>query len=125
MEEEVPVIPFMGDGGIPLTTMPDALPWILAEDRVPLLLALSLYHSPREVLEDFKLVTALPRLAGWSNGILGVVGCRGTQIFGAHGGEDIKDDQVRFILTYVSFPCLIPGLLLPGRQLVFSILPSH
>jgi hypothetical protein len=98
MEEEV-FIPFMGDDTVKNTTQPGELAdWVKPEDRVAIILALSLYSSPTPELEGFHLVEGSykTRVAAWFNNESGecVIGCRGTSPLGKFGGKDIKDDTV-------------------------------
>jgi hypothetical protein len=51
MEDEDIPIPFLGDNDISNDTGPNNIAsWVRPEDRGPLLLALSLYGQPREVM---------------------------------------------------------------------------
>ena len=76
-------------------TRPDQLaPWIRPEDQIPLLLAVSLYGTPRKELGDFRILERNgSRIAAWMNreGVM-VIGCRGTTPFSANGLQDLMDD---------------------------------
>lgn len=87
--------------------------WVKDEDKVPLLLALSLYATPRTELNGYVLVHENSRFAVWVNRFENrrVVGLRGTSAFKADASKDIKDDEVRsggqhFLLFY-SFVLLL------------------
>lgn len=75
------------------TTPEQLASWVRPEDRVPLLLALSLYKKPRAELGGFRLVDHKTRVAVWKNseGVL-VIGCRGTSPFSNQGHFDLVDD---------------------------------
>lgn len=88
-------IPYLGDDDISSETSPDSLAtWVLLTDRIPLLLALSLYGQPRERLDGFVLVTNYGRVCSWRDmerNII-VIGCKGT----SRGTlkSDLSDDLV-------------------------------
>jgi hypothetical protein len=93
------VIPFMGDVSVSNDTGPGSLAgWVREQDKIPLLLALSLYSTPRKELGDFVLVpnSYKVRYAVWYNQRDGmaIVGLRGTAATAAQGASDIKDDQI-------------------------------
>ena len=97
--DEIPLVPFFGGKGVPTSTTPNQLAdWVKQEDRVPLLLALSLYNSPLEMLEDFTLIpnTNITRAAAWFSTTTGktIIGTRGTSLFQKYGHQDIQDDKV-------------------------------
>ncbi len=94
---ENPSIPFMGDNEVSNTTLPEQLaPWVDQWDRVPILLALSLYSTPRKELGPFRLFKATPRVAAWidykTNTV--IIGSRGTAVGSTGGISDLKDDSV-------------------------------
>lgn len=80
---------------ISYTTTPEQLaPWVRPEDRIPLLLAVSLYQKPIQILGDFRLIERYGgRVAAWMNpeGIL-IIATRGTTPFSADGLSDLSDD---------------------------------
>ncbi len=92
-------IPFMGDADVSNGTPPESLAsWVDPYDRVPLLLALSLYSAPLPSLYPFTLVPQSSRIraAAWvdiDNGTL-VIGCRGTSVGSKGGQEDLGDDAI-------------------------------
>jgi hypothetical protein len=89
-------IPFMGDNDVSVKTLPGQLaPWVEPNDRVPLLLALSLYETPRKELEGFVLFRSDVRCAAWigPNNVV-IIGCRGTSVGGRHGSKDLADDKI-------------------------------
>ena len=99
MEEEEVEIPFIGGGGISNNVTPYELAdWVKEEDKVPILLALSLYQTPREELWGYKLIpnSYSIRLAAWFNEVTGscVIGCRGTSPGSSKGTQDLADDIV-------------------------------
>tara|TARA_R110000868_G_scaffold162174_1_gene393180 strand:+ start:167 stop:496 length:330 start_codon:yes stop_codon:yes gene_type:complete len=103
---DAPEIPFMGGVGIPESTTPEELAgWVEEQDKIPLLLALSLYNIPRQSLGSYILIpnTIHERYAAWfdsSSGIC-IVGCRGTSPTKSYGGLDLQDDKVR--ITFIFF----------------------
>lgn len=80
---------------ISYTTTPEQLAtWIRPEDRIPLLLAVSLYKTPVQILNDFRLIDRYGgRVAAWMNpeGVL-IIATRGTTPFSADGLSDLSDD---------------------------------
>lgn len=89
-------IPFMGDNDVSSKTTPDQLaPWLEQNDKVPLLLALSLYDTPRKELEGFVLFRSDVRCAAWigPNNVV-IIGCRGTAVGGRFGSHDLADDKI-------------------------------
>ena len=86
-------IPFMGDEAISPTTSPAQIAnWVQQDDKIPLLLAISLYTNPRNI-NDFILqkdTFHAKTAAAWINSAgLAVVGIAGTNNI-----KDLKDDQV-------------------------------
>jgi hypothetical protein len=84
---------------------PAELPdWIEHDDRVPLILAMSLYNYPLRELEGYKLVTVTPgdRVGVWYHEQLRhtIIGLRGTSIT-MRLQEDLSDDKV-FILLFLT-----------------------
>lgn len=107
----------MGDTALSPTTPPSAIAsWVQQDDKIPLLLAISLYTTPRSI-NDFILQpdTLIPRKAcAWINMAgLGVIGIAGTNAI-----ADLKDDQVFINQSCVSFPS-------PTLQLAYSKYPWH
>lgn len=89
-------IPFMGDNDVSNKTMPNQLsPWLEPNDKVPLLLALSLYGTARKDLEGFVLFRSDVRCAAWigPNNVV-IIGCRGTAVGGRFGSHDLADDKI-------------------------------
>lgn len=86
----------MGDSDVNNKTMPENLsPWIDPNDKVPILLALSLYGEIRKELFSFKLFRNDIRCAAWigpSNIV--IIGCRGTSIGSKYGTRDLQDDSI-------------------------------
>lgn len=75
-------------------TRPEELAgWVRPEDRIPILLALSLYKKVRKELGGFQLLENKTRVAAWKNaeGVL-IIGCRGTSPFQKDGNLDLVDD---------------------------------
>ena len=106
-KEEIPMIPFMGADDISnSTTLNDIADFIKPQDKIPLLLALSLYSTPRQSLEGYELIpnTYHPRYAAWFNKATGsfassltgmtIVGLRGTSPTSKYGLHDLQDDKV-------------------------------
>ena len=114
MEDEV-YIPFFGGGSSEVITNPARVAaFIVEEDKIPLLLALSLYSGrPVAEIPPFKLVpqSVSPRYAAWYNEETGtcVVGTRGTSPTAAQGVKDISDDKVSLFFKY--FSCALLGQL--------------
>lgn len=76
------------------STTPDQLaPWVREEDRVPLLLAISLYGTPRKELNFFRLLDRKSsRVGAWLfDGTL-IIATRGTTPFSMEGMADLADD---------------------------------
>jgi hypothetical protein len=106
MREEIPLIPFFGGQGVPPSTQPSQVAdWIQEQDKVPLLLALSLYNTPLDNLQNFQLIpnTNKTRSAAWFNTQTGqtIIGLRGTSLFSKYGSQDIQDDRVNLIMLIV------------------------
>lgn len=75
-------------------TTPEQLAlWVRQEDRIPLLLAISLYSTPIKELGDFRFLQRSGRVGAWMNpeGVL-VIGTRGTTPFSMNGLSDLADD---------------------------------
>ena len=93
-------IPFCGGGG--KISSSDTAAWLRNEDKVPLLLAISLYTQPYPEMEGYQLVPGSYRIrvAAWFNTQTGscVIGCRGTSIGKAGGESDLKDDKVSLLV---------------------------
>jgi hypothetical protein len=99
---DAPEIPFMGGEGVPISTTPSELAgWVEEQDKIPLLLALSLYNVPKESLGTFTLIpnSFKERYAAWFDESTGVciIGCRGTSPTKSSGRLDLQDDKVRTI----------------------------
>lgn len=89
-------IPFMGDKDVSVKTLPAQLaPWIEPNDKTPLLLALSLYDTPRHELDGFTLFRSDIRCAAWigPNNVV-IIGCRGTAVGSRYGSRDLADDRI-------------------------------
>ncbi len=88
----------MGGSGVPIDTSPEQLAsWVHPEDKVPLVLALSLYKIPRMYLENYILISnPNPRLGIWFDDETGicVVGLKGTSLKGPTTGKDLGDDKI-------------------------------
>ncbi len=96
---EVPYIPFMGDFDVTPQTQPSQLsPWLDENDKIPILLALSLYQSPISSISQFKLIenSNLTRAAAWFDSETGtcVIGLRGTSVGSRFGVKDLMDDAI-------------------------------
>ena len=104
MESQATItIPFMGDASVNNDVMPSQIAdWIEPQDKVPLLLALSLYGTPRQQLENFVLISSLPRIAVWFDleTRTAIIGLRGTSVTQVGNKQDIKDDTVRILNFY-------------------------
>lgn len=88
-------IPFMGDNDISNETGTNSIAsWVRPDDRIPLLLAISLYGQTRQTLGSYSLVIDRGRVASWvdfeTNSI--VIGLKGTS--DASLAEDIIDDII-------------------------------
>ena len=96
--EDIPYIPFFGGEGVPSNTSPeDVANWVRPNDKIPLLLTLSLYAKPHENFMGWNLVkdSYKIRYAAWFNEQTGeiVIGLKGTS--GKSGTLDLLDDAVR------------------------------
>ena len=100
---DVPAIPMMGDKGLPQGIQPHQVAsWIEPDDKIPILLAISLYTTPRLNLGKFMFLpeTLNPKRAGaWINDEgIAVIGFAGTD---PTDSKDVTDDQVsRFIQAF-------------------------
>lgn len=108
-------IPFLGDNDISNSTGVEQIaPWVETNDRIPLLLALSLYGDARKTLGVFSLMMDGPRAAAWidRNTNIVVIGFKGT----SEGTikKDLKDD---FIIVSSRSYCNL-SLVGEGRDLV-------
>jgi len=70
---------------------PEQLSFILPQDRVPLLLALSLYDPTRREIAPFKSTESNIRVASWESDTQQIIGLRGTYIGAMY---DHLDEQV-------------------------------
>ena len=90
----------MGDTSITNATMPNQLAsFIKEEDKVPILLAISLYTGqPRTDLAPQLIPSSVtPRTACWIYENTIVVGTRGTCPTCLQGGKDLEDDKVTLL----------------------------
>jgi len=92
--DEIP-IPFMGDNDISNDTGPRQIAsWVNPNDRIPLLLAISLYGQARPVMGNYKLVVNAGRVASWvdfeTNSV--IIGLKGTSDKTLE--QDILDDII-------------------------------
>lgn len=91
-------IPYFGGSGLPESTQPEQLTFIQEDDRIPLLLALSLYSTPILELQGYIYQPQWGdvRYGVWTNDAEGitVVGCRGTSPTAKQGISDLRDDKV-------------------------------
>lgn len=73
--------------------------WVQQQDRVPLLLAISLYGSPIDILDDYTLEAYSNRYGIWvsSEGGPTVIGLKGTSL--KSGSQDLSDDKVSSSIT--------------------------
>lgn len=93
-------IPYMGGEGVPPGTQPEDLAgWVQEQDRVPLLLALSLYHTPTQQLDDYSLKEHSTRFGIWTSADGGptIIGLKGSSLKSA--SLDLSDDKVSSIMT--------------------------
>ena len=94
MEDEI-VIPFLGDTDVSNDTTSEGIAsWVQPQDKIPLLLALSMYGQPRQILNNYNLVIKTPRVASWvdfetNNIIVGLKGTSDTSL-----SADVVDDIV-------------------------------
>lgn len=90
----------MGGEGVPPNTRPeDVAAWVAKNDRIPLLLAISLYGDPITVLDDYYLEAYSERFGIWVSDIGNPVifGLKGTST--KSGRSDLNDDKVRSSMT--------------------------
>lgn len=92
--EDIP-IPFLGDNDISNTTEPGRIAsWVSVEDRIPLLLAISLYGQARPTMGNYKLVVNAGRVASWvdfeTNSV--IIGLKGTSDSSLE--QDVIDDII-------------------------------
>lgn len=96
-------IPFMGDSHVTNNTTPEQLATFLAEeDKIPVLLALSLYTgTPRNNIHPWELINSsiTPRTACWIFNQTVIVGCRGTCVPCYGGDQDLGDDKVKSLTS--------------------------
>lgn len=90
------IIPF-GGGSTTRIEPNNLINWVETQDQIPLTLALSIYTSPYEELQGYKLILKNTRFCVWSNKETLIVGCRGTSIGKPGGKQDINDDKVSFL----------------------------
>jgi hypothetical protein len=108
-------IPFLGDNDISNNTSVEKIaPWVETNDRIPLLLALSLYGETRKTLGVFSIMMDGPRAAAWidRNTNIVVIGFKGT----SEGTikKDLGDD---FIITTSRSYCNL-SIVAQGMDLV-------
>ena len=99
---DVPIIPFSGED-VGISNPYQSAPWIRDEDKIPLILAVSIYGTPVPVLDSYELVdnTYKTRFAAWidkSTRLL-IVACRGTLVGQSGGMKDLRDDTVSFLFS--------------------------
>lgn len=94
-KNEIEKIPFLGDNSISNETEAAQIaPWVMPDDRIPLLLALSLYDKTRQSLGPFMIMFDGPRASAWidrsKNTV--VIGLKGT----SEGTikKDLEDDFI-------------------------------
>ncbi len=107
--DDCPIIPFAGED-VGITDPRQTAPWIREEDKIPLIMAVSIYGTPVPIIGSFELVdnTFKTRYAAWidkSTRLL-IVASRGTSIGYAGGMKDLKDDTVSSIQLFIDF-CFI------------------
>lgn len=88
-------IPFLGDNDISNNTSPQQLAsWIEERDKIPLLLAISLYDTPRNHLGPFHIIGSTRRVGVWldSDTNTVVIGLKGTSSKSLE--KDIDDDFI-------------------------------
>lgn len=92
-------IPAMGGDTVPnTTTVEEVADWIEDRDKLPLLLAISLYTVPVDEYDGFQFMpdwSDLPRVGVWFREETEdwIVGCRGTSVNAEGGSLDLKDDE--------------------------------
>ncbi len=121
--QESIVAPAMGGDSVsPETTVEEIADWIEERDKLPLLLAVSLYSSPILEYAGFRLQQE------WSTSVRTgvwfryetddwIVGCRGTAITSDGGKQDIADDQKIGFGSYCDL-----SLVAEGSQIISRIL---
>lgn len=97
-QEQLIEIPFMGDISFTNNTTPEQVAtFVLYEDRIPILLAMSLYTgTPRNNLPPWELIqsSVTPRVACWIFQNTIICATRGTQPTSYGGQKDLQDDTV-------------------------------
>lgn len=93
------IIPF-GGGSTTRIEPSSLINWVEQQDQIPLTLALSIYTTPYEELQGYKLIVKNTRFCIWSNQSTLIVGCRGTSIGKSGGKQDIQDDKVSLFFLY-------------------------
>jgi hypothetical protein len=97
--EKLIEIPFMGDASFTNNTTPEQVAtFIDSDDRIAVLLAMSLYTgTPRNNLPPWELITSsvTPRTACWMFENTIICATRGTQPTSPGGSQDISDDKVK------------------------------
>jgi len=106
MDEDCPIIPFEGSY-LGISDPRQTAPWIKEEDKIPLVLAVSIYGTPIPVLDSYALVSNSykTRYAAWidqTTRIL-IIACRGTSIGKQGGMQDLKDDTVSLFFIFQHF----------------------
>lgn len=127
MDDDCPIIPFEGEY-LGITNPNQAAPWIKDEDRIPLILAVSIYGNPVRVIESFEMVdnTYQTRYAAWidkSTRLL-IVACRGTSVGLSGGMKDLKDDTVSFYLLSSNALTLLHKSTIIVHNPSFQLYPS-
>ena len=104
MDEDCPVIPFEGEY-LGISDPRQTAPWIREEDKIPLILAVSVYGLPIPVINSYQLVdnSFKTRYAAWidqSTRLL-IIACRGTSVGKQGGMQDLQDDTVSLFLFFI------------------------
>lgn len=94
-KNEIEKIPFLGDNSISNETGVDQIaPWVMPNDRIPLLLALSLYGKTRSSMGPFMIMMDGPRASAWIDRTTNtvIIGLKGT----SEGTikKDLEDDFI-------------------------------
>lgn len=101
--DDCPIIPFAGEY-LGITNPSQTAPWIKEEDKIPLILAVSIYGTPVPVIDNYELVdnTYKKRYAAWidKQTRLLIVACRGTSPTAAGGMQDLQDDTVSLFFIF-------------------------
>lgn len=105
-EEKLIEIPFMGDASFTNQTTPEQVAtFIDPDDRIPVLLAMSLYTgTPRNNLFPWELIpsSVTPRTACWIFENTIICATRGTSPSSPGGDKDINDDKVKHFTLHTT-----------------------